>query len=210
MKLFDRFDEAFCINLDRRPDRLTNFDNQVKKLGLGDYTRVSAIDGELLVGVPNRNGLLNGELGLILTLEKIITKAIENSYETILIMEDDCLFSEEILNLESYFEQLPLNWDLLYMGGNHNLHVGAAHPIKVDRNLLKLHHTFSAHFVGIKKTVFHLLKNMLATKSEQIDVSLAKIQKTHHAYCFFPTMVKQYSTYSDIQNKLIDYNWLIK
>jgi hypothetical protein len=34
MRLFDRFDKVYCVNLDRRPDRLENFENQVKKLSL--------------------------------------------------------------------------------------------------------------------------------------------------------------------------------
>ena len=48
MKLFDRFDKVYCVNLDRRTDRLENFQKQVDKYNLGDYTRISAVDGLFL------------------------------------------------------------------------------------------------------------------------------------------------------------------
>ena len=38
MKLFDRFNKVYCVNLDKRPDRLENFKNQVEKYDLGEFT----------------------------------------------------------------------------------------------------------------------------------------------------------------------------
>lgn len=209
MKLFERFDEVFCVNLDRRPDRLKNFDEQVKNYNLGNYTRISAIDGKLLSNEEKNGQLQDGELGLLLTIEKIIDHSIKNNYNQILIVEDDCSFSEDISNINEYFLYLPDDWDLLYMGGNHNTHIGVPAPKQINTKVLKLHHTYSAHFVGIKNTVFNIFKQKLAVKKEPIDVSLANIQKLFNAYSFYPAIVKQYSNFSDIQNKLIDYNWLI-
>lgn len=210
MKLFERFENAYCINLDSRPDRLENFNNQVEKFDLGRYTRVSAINGKLLPIDKKSARLSDGELGLVMTVNEIIQDAIEKKYDTILIMEDDCLFSEKVLNLQEHFEVLPKDWDLLYMGGNHNTHVGVTAPYKIDDKILKLHHTYTAHFVGIKNTVFQPLHDKLSMRIEQIDVSLAHIQKSHNAYCFFPSVVKQYPNYSDIQNINVDYNYIIK
>ena len=34
MRLFDRFDKVYCINLDRRTDRMENFNNEVVKYNL--------------------------------------------------------------------------------------------------------------------------------------------------------------------------------
>lgn len=210
MKLFERFDEVFCINLDRRPDRLENFNKQVEKYNLGNYTRISAVDGKLLTPKEKNGRLQDGELGLLLTVEKIIDYSIKNNYNQILIVEDDCLFLEDIKNTNEYFAYLPDDWDLLYMGGNHNTHIGVPTPKKINTKIVKLHHTYSAHFVGIKNTVFDVFQQKLNIKNEPIDVSLAHIQKLFNAYSFYPAIVKQYSNFSDIQNKLIDYNWLIK
>ena len=96
MKLFDRFDKVYCINLDRRPDRLESFNTQVEKYDLGDYTRISAVDGSKINISDYKTTLKLGELGLVLTNLQIIKDSKENGYNNILILEDDCSFTNEI------------------------------------------------------------------------------------------------------------------
>ena len=72
MKLFDRFDKVYCVNLDRRTDRLENFQKQVDKYNLGDYKRISAVDGKTLNLSDYSKTLSYGELGLVLTNLQII------------------------------------------------------------------------------------------------------------------------------------------
>ena len=210
MRLFDRFDKVYCINLDKRPDRLENFKNQVEKYDLGEFTRVSAVDGSNINLNEYGNDLKPGELGLVLTNLKIIKEAKENNYESILILEDDCSFTDEILNIENYFSKLPLDWDMLYMGGNHNTHMGVQGPIVVNEKVVKLHSTYSTHFIGIKKTLFDHIEIILSKYKEPLDVSYVKLQKIFNIYSFYPAIVKQIVDFSDIQNSITDYNWLIK
>lgn len=210
MKLFERFDEVFCINLDRRTDRLLNFNNQVTKYDLGTYTRFSAIDGSSLP-IEQKNGRLqDGELGLVLTVEKIIKNAQKKNYESILIIEDDCYFTDEVINIESYFKFLPSDWDMLYMGGNHNIHVGVAPPQKINEKVIKLHHTFSTHFVAINSNMFNQIISEIGKKNKPLDVLYTALQKKYNVYSFFPAIAKQISDYSDIQNSVVNYDWLIK
>lgn len=210
MKLFDRFDKVYCVNLDKRPDRLENFKNQVEKYDLGEFTRVSAVDGSNINLNEYGNDLKPGELGLVLTNLKIIKEAKENNYESILILEDDCSFTDEILNIENYFSKLPLDWDMLYMGGNHNTHMGVQGPIVVNEKVVKLHSTYSTHFIGIKKTLFDHIEIILSKYKEPLDVSYVKLQKIFNIYSFYPAIAKQIVDFSDIQNSITDYNWLIK
>lgn len=210
MRLFDRFDKVYCVNLDKRPDRLENFKNQVEKYDLGEFTRVSAVDGSNINLNEYGNDLKPGELGLVLTNLKIIKEAKDNNYESILILEDDCSFTDEILNIENYFSELPLDWDMLYMGGNHNTHMGIQGPIIVNEKVVKLHSTYSTHFIGIKKTLFDHIEVILSKYKEPLDVSYVKLQKIFNIYSFYPAIAKQIVDFSDIQNSITDYNWLIK
>jgi len=109
MKFFDRFDKVFCINLDRRKDRMINFQSQVEKYDLGSFERVSAVDGRTLDIKSIKTKLLPGELGLVLTNINIISESIKNSYHQILILEDDCYFTDEIKNIMSilFTQQSP-------------------------------------------------------------------------------------------------------
>jgi len=208
MRLFDRFDKVFCINLDRRPDRMLHFEEQVKKYDLGEFERVSAVDGRELD--VSKLKISPGELGLILTNSKIIEKSISNRYESILIIEDDCVFSEEIKEIDSYFSVLPDDWDMLYMGGNHNTHMGILGPYYVNEKVCKLHSTYSTHFVAIKKKMFTRIFNNLRTKTKPLDMMYVDLQKENQVYSFYPALAKQIIDFSDIQNNITDYNWLIK
>jgi hypothetical protein len=210
MKLFDRFDKVYCINLDKRPDRMEKFNNEVSKYDLGDFERVSAIDGEKLDISQFNTRLSRGELGLLMTNLNIIKTAKKNNYESILILEDDCCFTDEIKNIDEYFKYLPSDWDFLYMGGNHNSHMNVNPPIIINDKVCKLHSTYTTHFVGIKNTIFDQIESILEKKNQPLDVLYTTLQKIFNAYCFYPAIATQIVDFSNIQNTITDYTWLIK
>ena len=107
MRLFDRFDKVYCVNLERRPDRMQHFKDQVIKYDLGEYQRFDAIDGKKLNMSDYNTNLNCGELGVILSNIEILRDAISNNYETIVVVEDDCLFLEDVKKIGHYFNYLP-------------------------------------------------------------------------------------------------------
>lgn len=210
MKFFERFDKVFCINLDRRKDRMDSFQSQVDKYDLGSFERISAVDGRTLDIKSLGSKLLPGELGLVLTNIKIISESVKNSYQQILILEDDCSFTDEIKNIEFYFDKLPDDWEMLYMGGNHNTHMGVEPPLVINDKVCKLHNTYSTHLVALKNSIFSDILDRLNLLIEPLDLSYVKFQKSKNVYSFYPAIAKQIVDFSDIQNKKTDYNWLIK
>ena len=110
---------------------------------------------------------------------------------------------------ETYFKNFPENWDMIYFGGNHNIHIGVRPPTRINENVVKLHHTYSAHFIGIKNTVFDLIEENIKKCGEPLDVSYSRIQKSFNCYSTSKPIAKQKSGYSDIQNTYLDYGWLI-
>ena len=78
MKSFDYFDEIYCINLDRRPQRWEMAQKEFDKLGILDKVkRFSAIDD------------LGGKRGCFESHMKIIHMAKENKLDNVFIFEDD-------------------------------------------------------------------------------------------------------------------------
>jgi hypothetical protein len=207
MKLFDRFDKVYCINLKKRTDRLENFTQEVNKYDLGKFEVFEAIDGSTVGLHPT---LLKGEMGIIHSVIKILEISIQNKYEKILILEDDCVFNDNVKEIDNYFSYLPENWDMIYFGGNHNTHVGIPPPVIINKRIVKLHCTFSAHCIGIKKNMFEILLPELNKFLYQLDVVYQKLQTKHNIYCFNPLVASQKPGFSDIQNKVVNYDYLIK
>jgi hypothetical protein len=207
MKLFDRFDKVYCINLEHRQDRKINILSEIIKYDLGELSFFKAFNGNDFL---NPYKIPNGCFGLILSNIEIIKEAKNNNYKNILILEDDCYFTSEVLNVDSYFDMLPDDWDMLYMGGNHNTHMGEPLPKQINDKIVKLHNTFTTHFVAINHIMYDLILERLLKFDTAIDVMYAEIQKTHNVYSTSTAIAKQLNGYSDIENKVVDYTWLIK
>ena len=109
MKSFDYFDEIYCINLDRRPERWEMAQKEFDKLGILDKVkRFSAIDD------------LGGKRGCFESHMKIIHMAKENKLDNVFIFEDDVAvlptYSPE--KFEKSIDYLKLQeWEFFYMGG---------------------------------------------------------------------------------------------
>jgi len=58
--------------------------------------------------------------------------------------------------------------------------------------------------------MFSVLIEKLSSYSHPIDVIYAEIQKNYDVYSFYPSIAKQSTGYSDIENREINYDFLIK
>ena len=204
------FDKIYCINLDRRTDRWEHFLNQSKKFGLNKFERVSAVDGSKLNLSDFGNYLNHGELGLVLTTIKIFEDSIQNNYQKILILEDDCVFENELIKINLFFESLPSDWDMIYFGGNHNEHGGYPEPIVINQHVKKVSYTYSSHMIGFNIKIYEKIISLLKTNQFPIDIAYSRLQNENNCYTFYPRLSTQLVDFSDIQNKVTDYNWLIK
>jgi GR25 family glycosyltransferase involved in LPS biosynthesis len=205
MNLKKYFDKIYCINLDRREDRWEESVKEFEKWGLlGQIERYSAIDGTTL---KNNYNINNGELGLVETHLQLIVDAKNKKYKNILLIEDDIEFTNEIKNLDNYFDFLPNEWDMLWFGGNHNKHIGFKIKL-INEKIIKCENTYSTHCIAINNSVYDLLVNLLNKRKKPVDVYYSDIQKSYDCYSFNPSIALQRPSFSDIQNKNQDNRWL--
>jgi GR25 family glycosyltransferase involved in LPS biosynthesis len=209
MKITDFFDKTFCINLERRSDRWEECFTEFNKYELTNIDRFIAVDGKELPQVTS-GFVTPSRLALVLTNIKILEEAIENNYNSILILEDDVEFNDQVLNMDEYFKVLPKNWDMLYFGGNHNTHMGINPPIIINEKVSKLHSTYSTHCVAINKSAFVKIYDRLKKCDNALDVIYVELQNTLNVYSFYPMIATQRVSFSDIENRVTDYKWLIK
>jgi hypothetical protein len=81
---------------------------------------------------------------------------------------------------------------------------------KINEEVIKLNNSYSAHCVLFKKKVFDDLILNIMNFSIENDVMMANLQKKYNAYSSSVTLTTQLSNFSNIENKLSDYSWLIK
>jgi len=221
--LNDYFTKIYVINLDRRPDRMQQCQVEFNKIGV-DVERVSAIDGNK---VPNSMGLSPRDKACfaVTTLHtRLIEDAMLNKYDNFLIFEDDVVFVDnfnEIFNKRMEF--LPEDWDLLYIGGNHILHVNGFDLITGDKNfkvtkenyktlnyeLSKSPCTYCTHAMAINSRFYNRTVNKLKQfpKSPGTDNLYYQLQMEGcNTYAFLPSLAKQRASFSDVENMYLDYN----
>jgi GR25 family glycosyltransferase involved in LPS biosynthesis len=203
--LSNYFDKVYCVNLERRTDRWEKVTNTFKEFNFDDVERFEAIDGKKLdlTNVPHNSSLLAGELGLLETNINIIKEAQEKNYGSILILEDDVVFTDEMRQLETYMAALPPDWDMLFLGGNH---IYGEPPLIVNDKVLKLNKTYATHCIAIKNTLFEPILGITKKRQKPIDVYYGELQPIFNVYGFTPNLAIQTVEFSDIQNKMVDYN----
>lgn len=197
----------YVINLKERTDRKLHIEDQLKKINCTEYKLIEGINGNTLL---NKTRLRNGMFGLVNTYLKIYDEWIQKDCDDIIIIEDDCLFVENFNEkLEDYIKNVPSDWDMLYFGANHNYHMGKK-TIKINEKCIKLNNSYSAHCVLLKKKVFEELIENIKNFSIENDVMMSNLQNKYNAYSSSEVLATQIESYSDIENKIVNYDWLIK
>jgi glycosyl transferase family 25 len=217
MKLNEYFDKIYCINLDRRTDRWEECEKIFSKLNL-KVERFSAFDGSKKtynLGYP-----YDSELAGAISHTKVIEKAKELKLKNVLILEDDVDFIENLENLFTEFTtNLPQNWDGILFGGNH---VGGG--TMINNNLIKVNRSYALHCYGLNSKVFNetidymnsRIQNVIDNGKDVIKTSvaadffMADLQRISNWYCFRPHLAWQRTGFSDIQNTVMDYDFLKK
>ncbi len=108
----NRFDGIVYINLNERKKRNNHILKELKKLRV----KKNIIHRIEAVYTP-----LNGHKGCALSHIKALDTAIENDWNNILILEDDCYFllNHKIVSmyLDHFFNNVKNNWDVFFLGG---------------------------------------------------------------------------------------------
>jgi GR25 family glycosyltransferase involved in LPS biosynthesis len=181
------FKKAILINLDRRQDRLEQFDTQAKALGI-EYERLQAIEAT--------DPVLGCKLSHITALSKYDS-------DIVFVFEDDSVFVDNFWEeLDKSLAVLPDDWDMVYLG---------AHILQtqiVNERWRKSIECSSTHAYAVKKAVIPKLIDRAMNHKGHVDVAYSTLHKEINAYIARPTLVYQRADYSDIQKVEVDYNYL--
>jgi glycosyltransferase involved in cell wall biosynthesis len=185
------FDHVYLINLPKRQDKLDLMKFKLDKLNI-EYQIFTACDGFNESYTEICNQLINreksyiktkGAVGLILTYIDLLTDAINNNYQSILILEDDCNFC---FDFESKLlsKMDIINFDdisAIYLGAN-QYHFDEKQQLEMingfyDVSNKKWINTYGTYAIGLsKRFIGILLKSInLETIHCTIDMHIQRV-----------------------------------
>jgi hypothetical protein len=195
MKINEFFKKGFYINLDRRPDRREEFENEMNMYGLNTFfERISAEDS------INEPDPIKKHAYCALTYYKLFERIYNEGYDMVLIFEDDAYFYNDDKNkgmdlIEKSLDDLSSfpDWQMIYFGG---------HPIRevdiVSKTLMKAPTILTTHAVGYKRSV---IKRILDEYNVFVDCAIDGWLGQRHdiiKYLIHPIAVPQRETKSDL------------
>jgi len=202
-KVWDFFDEIWCINLDHRTDRWEKVQKEFDSVGLlSRVQRFSAIKHS------------DGRIGIIKSNLALMKMAKEKNLKNILIFEDDVHFiNDSIGTLTNALEQIgTLKWSTIYLGAN--THTKLEIITHSKPNILQLKNAFAAHSIAYNNNVFNIFINKyegleIIEYNDILDVWLANsIQKKNLCLVLNPIITTQYESYSDIEKRDVNYSFM--
>ena len=227
MKLNDYFDKIICINLDRRPDRWREVQEQFKKAEI-KAERFSAVDGNPRRWAHVKDAVegkgindikpesFGGVAGCIASHTDIWKAAKAQGWKNVLIIEDDCDFVHELQQrFTERINEVPQDWDLLYFGGVHETRGGKYVPKEVSKHIVTCERMITTTCYAIKNTVYDLSLDIVLEKAPWFHTAIdgylaAYIQPKCKAFAFHPPLAWQRKSYSDIQGGPRDYSQMMK
>lgn len=202
MTFFDYFDAAYCINLDRRPDRWERVQKEFKKINLNDVIRIPGVDGKLEppASIPP------GAVGCLKSHLNVFIDAKNKGFESFILLEDDVQFSDNFHQQFNIIEaQVPKDFEMLYFGSNP--HTGSRQEI--SPNINRITYTYAAHAVIFRRPCYDDIINSLSGPlTVPCDVHYGRNQVVHTSYSIRPPLAWQRADFSDIDQQYVDYEFL--
>ena len=189
------FDRVVVINLERRPDRLEEMRAEFARGWLFTAPTVQkAIDGNLCKAPA---GYTQGDYAwaCFQSHRQALQTALNDDLQTILILEDDCVFSTDfVVRSVEFFRNLPEDWELAWFGGHH-----LANPIFMKPGIVRSTSIDRTHAYALNRRGMERLYALWSRwHTGHCDWALSAAIKEFKSYCVYPWLVGQRGGYSDI------------
>ena len=166
--MLNTFDRAYCINLDRRPDRWKRFQAAVPaNWPFAEIERFTAVDGDK-VPAPDWWRPGNGAWGCYRSHLQLIEQALNEGRESILILEDDALFDADFApRVRNFLARVPDDWGMLYFGGQH-LKAEQVPPRPINEEVCIPHNVNRTHAFALRGETMQAVYRHLTCNQWQV------------------------------------------
>lgn len=190
-----RFDLAFCINLDRRPDRWAAAQEQFHHHGL-EVMRISAVpDSQLLPDklAPKYPPLLRdkGKVPYCIMLTHLLIFRLAEAMKltSFVVFEDDVRLSKNFRqDAERFLKDVPDDWDMIYFGGSKLLNMA---PVPHRTGIFRPSYMYFTHAYGAHKRVYKKCIEAMLSCGHEVDQLLAGLHPQMRVYTPVPALAVQ-------------------
>jgi len=196
---FEFVDRAVYINLDFRPDRRTQVENELSIIPQDKLHRLEVYKEE------------HGNIGSAKNHIQIIEMAIKNKWKNCLIFEDDAMwknFSAGYSILKKLIEQ---PYDVIMLGA-HSIVMDTT-PYKIKRAVALHAYIVSDHYYetlleNYKEGLAKLSADPSTYATHNIDMYISKLQEKDNWFCVVPVLCIQRASFSDTERRFTNYEGL--
>tara|TARA_B100000780_G_C21059345_1_gene425712 strand:+ start:64 stop:792 length:729 start_codon:yes stop_codon:yes gene_type:complete len=198
-------DNHYYINLDHRKDRNESTIKELRKLGIHNPHRFSAIKKD------------NGAIGCCMSHIEVLKSARGRGLSYVTIFEDDILFldSKETLEKLDRIVNSNISWDVIILGGNNKLPYE-----RINEDCIKVNNCQTTTSYIVKQSYYDTLidhwqkglHKLIETKDTSKDTSKYALdqywkilQKKDNFLLITPVNVVQRESYSDIEEMNVNY-----
>jgi len=188
------FDRVCVINLRHRSERLARFQSRVAT-ALWPFRHVEvfkAADGN---GVSPPSGWRSGSgaWGCACSHRAILTQAIADKLESVLILEDDAVWGPNFtIEIANFLAAVPTDWEILMLGGQHMVRPEPARP-----GIVRCLKTVRLHAYGIRGPAIADLLTLWEGATAHIDWLFARWIASRRVYAPSPWIIGQDEGQSD-------------
>jgi|UniRef100_A0A6C0IQA1 glycosyl transferase, family 25 len=200
------FKHTLFINLDSRVDRLDHALAEFEKMDM-QVERVSAIKNK------------HGAIGCTMSHIKCLQLAKERDYEYVFVCEDDITFLDPNKLKESatlFLQNMKSRWDVLIIGGNNvppyqklSDYCARIFNCQTTTGYVVQKHFYDTLIENFKESATNLMRNPENKREYALDIYWKRLQQQHVWLMLTPPTVSQYESYSDIENKNVNYDHLM-
>jgi GR25 family glycosyltransferase involved in LPS biosynthesis len=200
------FKHTLFINLDKRKDRLEQATREFEKMNI-PAERVTAVESKM------------GAIGCTLSHIRCLTMAKTRDWDYVFICEDDITFLNPALllaNLDKFHKNTDINWDLLIIGGNNvppytqvEDYCARVFYCQTTTGYIVKKHYYDTLLNNFRESVDKLMREPHRAKEFSLDIYWKRLQHQDFWYMITPPTVSQYESYSDIENRQVNYTGLM-
>ena len=202
------------INLDRRPDRREECEEQLRAFGFSAAERVVAVDGQLEVTDAEIDGYrihptheykdrrtIAGHVGCTKSWLKALARARELGQEWTPIFEDDVLFSEGAQeHWQRWAALVPGDCQIAMFGVKHR---HAPEPVDNGEEVYRVRWAWNSTGILVHRDAIGKLIGALAPLERGIDWAWNDVHGEGRTYCSNPHFATQRPSHSDILHRRV-------